>query len=344
MNGVMYLLKKMGKQSIKFSNPITIKTTASIAGPKEGQGPLSKYFDVVLDDILNGETSWEKAESRLIKDSMELAIKKSGMKKEEIDYILSGDLLNQATATTFGIRELNIPFFGIFGACSTFGEGMSLASILIDGDFAQNVLFGASSHFCAAEKQFRFPLNLGTQRPLTTTWTVTGSASCVLCKDGIGPFITHITTGKIVDMGITDPNNMGAAMAASAFDTISTHLEDTKREVNYYDLIITGDLGYVGSEVVKRLMTDKGFEFGSNYRDCGIQIFDQKTQDTHSGGSGCACSALTFSGYYFNKLKSKEINKILFVPTGALMSQTSAMQGESIPGIAHAIAIENVLA
>lgn len=336
------MLKKIGKQTIKFNSKINIKTVSSIAGPKEGEGPLGQYFDVVLEDILSGEESWEKAESKIVKDSMELVIKKSGLKKEEIDYVLSGDLLNQSCGTTFGIKELGIPFFGIFGACSTFGEGMSLGAILIDGDYANNVLIGASSHFCAAEKQFRFPLSLGSQRPLTSTWTVTGQGSAILSKNGEGPYITHITTGKIVDMGITDVNNMGAAMAPAAVDTIAMHLKDTNRQATYYDLILTGDLGYVGKDIIIKLMKDKGVDIGDNYTDCGIEIFDKEKQDTHSGGSGCACSALAFTGYYYKQLKDKKINKILFVPTGALMSQTSALQGETIPGVAHALAIENL--
>jgi stage V sporulation protein AD len=335
------MTKKIGSQSIQFKNPVSIKTTASIAGPKEAKGPIGSYFDTCLEDMLLKEKTWEKAESKMIKQCLELAVLKAGLKNSDIDYVISGDLLNQSTGSTFGIRGLNIPFFGVFGACSTFGEAMSLGAILIDGDFSQNVLIGASSHFCCAEKQFRFPLELGTQRPLTATWTVTGAGSAVLTKSGEGPYITHITTGKIVDMGVTDASNMGAAMAPAAFDTIYTHLKDTNRHHSYYDLIVTGDLGYVGRDIVISLMKDCGIQLGDNYRDCGIEIFDQKTQDTHSGGSGCGCSAITFSGYYYQKLKNKEIKRILFVPTGALMSLTSSLQGESIPGIAHAIAIES---
>ena len=333
--------KKIGKQSVKFENSIFVKATASIAGPKEGEGPLSSYFDEILQDVLDGEETWEKAESKIVKKSLELAVKKAGLKMENIDYIISGDLLNQSVGSTFGIRDTGRPFFGVFGACSTMGESMMLAAMLLDGGFGENILSNASSHFCAAEKQFRFPLNLGTQRPPTSTWTVTGAGSAVLSIDGKGPEITHATTGKIVDMGITDPNNMGAAMAPAAVDTLLAHFKDLNREPSYYDLIITGDLGYIGRELVVKLMKEEGFDLSSNYSDCGIKVFDKHTQDTHSGGSGCGCSAITFSGFLYSELVSEKYKKILFIPTGALMSTTSSQQGESIPGIAHALCIEN---
>ncbi len=333
-------MKKHGKQSILFQNPVNIKSVASVVGPKEGEGPLADFFDVVLADMLCGADSWEKAESEISKKSLELAIEKSGFQKTDIDYILSGDLLNQTTGTIFGVRDLEIPFFGLFGACSTMGEAMSLGSVLIDGGFAEKVLVGASSHFCSAEKQFRFPLNLGSQRPPTASWTVTGQGSAILTKDGEGPFITAITTGKIVDMGITDPNNMGAAMAPSAVSTLLAHFKELNRTPDYYDVIATGDLGHIGKDLVIKLMEEEGYKL-NNYTDCGIEIFDKDTQDTHAGGSGCGCSAVTFAGYFYKQLMEKKINKILFIPTGALMSPTSVQQGETIPGIAHAVAIEN---
>jgi len=335
------MAQHIGKQSMKFDKPPSILSTASTVGTKEGQGPLKKYFDVILNDNLNGQDSWEKAESKIVNDNFKLAIKKANLKIEDIDYIVAGDLLNQVCGSTFGIREFERPFFGIFGACSTMGEGMSLGSIIIDAGGANNILVGASSHFCAAEKQFRFPLELGTQRPQTSTWTVTGDGAAILSKSGSYPYITGITTGKIVDLGITDANNMGAAMAPAAADVIVNHLKDFNRKPDYYDLIITGDLGYVGKELIIKMVQDEGFDISGNYTDCGIEIFDKQKQDTHSGGSGCACSAVTFAGYFYSKLKSKEINKILFIPTGALMSTTSIQQGESIAGIAHAVVIEN---
>lgn len=335
------LAKHIGKQTVKFDNKISIISTASTVGPKEGQGPLSDYFDVVLDDMLFNEDSWEKAESKIVKTNFELAIKKSGLDKEKIDYIIAGDLLNQSTGSTYGIRDLNIPFFGLYGACSTMGESMCIGAVLIDSGAAKNILAGASSHFCAAEKQFRFPLELGTQRPLTSTWTVTGDGAVILSSNNSGPYIKAMTTGKIVDLGITDANNMGAAMAPAASDVIVNHFKDMNINPDYYDLIITGDLGYVGKDLTIQMVKEKGYDISKNYTDCGIEIFDQKTQDTHSGGSGCACSAVTFAGYLYKMLKEKKLNKILFIPTGALMSTTSIQQGESIPGIAHAVAIEN---
>ena len=231
-------------------------------------------------------------------------------------------------------------FFGIFGACSTFIEALCLGSVFIDGNAATNILCATSSHFCSAEKQFRFPLELGNQRPPSAQWTVTGSGAAILSKNGQGPYITHITPGKIIDMGIKDANNMGAAMAPAAIDTIITHFNDTGRNPSYYDAIVTGDLGYIGKEIVIELMKTKGYNISSNYNDCGTMIFDKSKQDTHSGGSGCACIATTFSGYLFNMLKTKKYKKILAVATGALTNATTSQQGESIPGIAHAIAVE----
>ena len=332
--------KRLGNRTIKLENPVSISATSSVVGSKEGEGPLKKYFDIVLQDGLAGEDSWEKAESAMAKKSFENLIKKAGKTPEDVDYILSGDLLNQSMGTNFGIRDLQIPFFGLFGACSTMGEAMSLGSMLIDGGYASTVIAGASSHFCSAEKQFRFPLELGTQRPLTSNWTVSGSGSCILEKNGNGPYITHITTGKIVDMGIKDANNMGAAMAPAAIDVLAAHLKDTGRSPDYYDIIATGDLGYIGHELVKKLMPDEGYSLGENYTDCGILIFDKETQDTHSGGSGCGCSAVTFAGYFYKQFLEGKLKKLLFIPTGALMSPTSAQQGETIPAIAHAVAVE----
>ncbi len=335
------MAKHIGQQSIKFEKKISIAATASTVGTKEGEGPLGKYFDVILKDAVDGEASWEKAESKIVKDTLTLAVKKAGLTMDDIDYIFSGDLLNQGTGSAYGIRDLNRPFFGLYGACSTFGESISLGSVTIESGGASKVLVGASSHFCAAEKQFRFPLGLGTQRPLTSTWTVTGDGAAVLSKNGAPPYITGITTGKIVDFGITDANNMGAAMATAAADIILTNLKDFNITPEYYDLIITGDLGYVGKELTIELRKKEGIDISNNYTDCGIEIYDRENQDTHSGGSGCACSAVTFSAYFYNKMKKNELDRILFVPTGALMSSTSVQQGESIPGIAHAVIIEN---
>lgn len=303
-------------------------------------GPLAKYFDKCIDDEFYGESSWEKAESKFIKDTTNLVLSKSGITNKDIDFCFAGDLLNQCISSTFGLREINIPFFGIFGACSTFAEALILGSMSIDGNFANNVLCAVSSHFCSAEKQFRFPLELGNQRPPTSQWTVTGSGACILSKEGTGPYITHITPGKIVDMGIKDANNMGSAMAPAAIDTLIAHLTDTSRSPDYYDAIITGDLGYIGRDIVLEIANSKGYNLKNNYNDCGILIFDKNKQDTHSGGSGCACSATVFSGYLYKELKNKRLKKLLLITTGALTNSTTSQQGESIPGIAHAVSIE----
>ena len=333
-------MKKVGKQTIIFENPPTILETASIVGPKEADGPLAKYFDKVLEDEFWGEETWEKAESKIVKETSSLVINKANLSNEQIDYCFSGDLLNQCISSSFGLRDSSIPLFGIFGACSTFVEGLSLGAVFAEASGANNILALASSHFCSAEKQFRFPLELGNQRTPTAQWTVTGSGAAIVSKNGTGPFITSITTGKIVDMGIKDANNMGAAMAPAALDTLLTHFKDTERSPSYYDGIFSGDLGYVGKDILSDLALKNGYNINSIYNDCGVLIFDKNKQDTHSGGSGCACIATVFSGYLFNQLKAKKYKKILLIATGALTNSTTSQQGESIPGIAHAISIE----
>ena len=333
-------MRHIGTQTIMFDNPPTILETSSIVGPKEAQGPLAKYFDQCLEDEFWGEKSWEKAESKIIKENVNSVISKSGIPATQIDYCFAGDLLNQCISSSFGLRELNMPFFGVFGACSTFVESLCLGSVFVEAGAAKNVLCATSSHFCSAEKQFRFPLELGNQRPPTSQWTVTGSGAAIISASGKGPFITHITPGKIIDMGIKDANNMGAAMAPAALDTLIAHFKDTGRKPSYYDAIITGDLGHVGKEILAEMAESKGYNINSNYNDCGVLMFDKEKQDTHSGGSGCACIATTFSGYFFKQLREKKIKKILLMATGALMNSTSTQQGETIPGIAHAVSIE----
>ena len=332
-------MKKLGKQSIQFDTPPTILECASIVGPKEAQGPLSKYFDQTLDDEFWGEKSWEKAESKIIKETVNTVISKSGIPSEQIDCCFAGDLLNQCISSSFGLRELSLPFFGVFGACSTFVESLCLGSICAES-FASHVLCATSSHFCSAEKQFRFPLELGNQRPPSSQWTVTGAGATILAQSGQGPFITCITPGKIVDMGIKDANNMGAAMAPAFADTVISHFLDTGRDPSYYDAIISGDLGYIGKDIAIDILRSQGYDVKSNYNDCGVLIFDKASQDTHSGGSGCGCCGSVFSGYLFKELQQRKIQKLLLVATGALMNSTSSQQGESIPGIAHAVSIE----
>ena len=332
-------MKKIGKQTIKFDNPPTILDCASIVGPKEAQGPLAEYFDQTLEDEFWGEKTWEKAESKIIKETVNTVISKSGVPSDQIDLMIAGDLLNQCISSSFGLREANIPFLGVFGACSTFVESMCIGSICVES-FAKNVLCATSSHFCSAEKQFRFPLELGNQRTPTAQWTVTGSGAAIITQSGMGPYITHITPGKIIDMGIKDANNMGAAMAPAFCETLITHFLDTGRSPNYYDSIISGDLGHVGKEIAIDIAKARGYNIKPNYNDCGVLIFDKEKQDTHSGGSGCGCCGSVFSGYFFKQLKAKKLKKVLLIATGALMNSTSSQQGESIPGIAHAISIE----
>lgn len=333
-------MEKIGKQTIKFNNPPSILNTACIVGPKEAQGPLAKYFDQCLEDEFWGESTWEKAESKIIKETVNTVLSKAAISSSDIDYCFAGDLLNQCISSSFGLRDLNVPFLGLFGACSTYVEGLIMCSIFTESNAGKKCLCAASSHFCSAEKQFRFPLELGNQRPQSSQWTVTGAGAAIISNSGVGPFVTHATIGKIVDMGIKDSNNMGAAMAPAALDTLLTHFKDTGRNPSYYDAIITGDLGHVGKEILIELSQLKGYNIKSNYNDCGVLIFDKNSQDTHSGGSGCACCGSVFSGYLFNQLKTKKLKKILLIATGALTNATSAQQGESIPGIAHAVSIE----
>ncbi len=336
-------IKKLGSQTVKLSNPPSIISTATIVGPKEGEGPLAQYFDNILEDDLFGESSWEKAESKLTKESVKAALSKAKLTESHMDYMFGGDLLNQLMATSFAARDLEIPFFGLYGACSNMSESLSLAAMIVDGGYADKVVATTSSHFSSAERQFRFPLESGNQRPLTAQWTVTGSGSAIISAIGQGPYITYLTTGKVIDYGIKDASNMGAAMAPAAVDTIRAHFKDTGFKPEDYDLIITGDLGHIGHEIVLELMQKEGYDMSKVFKDCGIEIFDREKQDTHAGGSGCGCSAVVFGGYLYEQLKLKKLNKIMLVATGALLSSTSAMQGESIPSIAHAVTIESKL-
>ncbi len=303
-------MKKIGNQTVVFDNKISILETASIVGPKEADGPLAKHFDKCLEDEFWGESSWEKAESKMIKEAVNLSINKSKISIDDIDYCFAGDLLNQCISSCFGLRDLGVPFFGIFGACSTFAEAISLASVFIDGGAGNTAICAVSSHFCSAEKQFRFPLELGNQRPPTSQWTVTGSGSLVLSKEGKGPYITSITTGKIVDMGIKDVNNMGAAMAPAFVDTLIAHFKDTGRNPDYYDGIFSGDLGYVGKEIAIELAESKGYNIKENYNDCGVLMFDKDKQDTHMGGSRlCMHAEQYFQDYYLMSLRIKILKK-----------------------------------
>ncbi len=332
--------KKLGKQTVAFKNPPAITSAYTVVGPKEGEGPLAKYFDIILEDEFWGEKTWEKTEAKIVKECIAGCLGNEKVSNEDIDYLFSGDLLNQCISSSFGIRERAIPYLGLFGACSTFVEGIALGAMTIDGGMADIIIASTSSHFCSAEKQFRFPLELGNQRPPSSQWTVTGSGTVMLKAGGIGPKVTHATIGKIIDMGIKDANNMGAAMAPAAVDTLYQHFIDTGRKPDYYDLILTGDLGFIGKQIATELMLSRGYDIKSNYNDCGCLIFDKEKQDVHSGGSGCGCIATTFSGYIYNLIQKQELKKVLLCATGALMSTTTAQQNESILGIAHAVSIE----
>lgn len=331
--------KHMGKQTVKLQNPPAILANAAVVGKKEGEGPLAPCFDYICEDSYFGEKTWEKAESNMMKRSFSIACDKAGLPPSALQYILGGDLLNQCAASSFAMCDSGIPFFGLFGACSTMAESLSLGSMLIDGGFCDNVAAISCSHFCSAERQFRLPLEYGGQRPPTSQWTVTGAGTVILSKNGQGPFITHVTSGKIVDAGVTDANNLGAAMAPSAYDTLKTHFDDTGLAPEDYDLIVTGDLGYIGREAVVELFSRDGVKLGSNLMDCGLLIFDRSTQDVHSGGSGCGCCATVLGGMLIDGMRARKWKRMLFAATGALFSTTSAQQGEAIPGICHAVAL-----
>lgn len=331
----------MGLQTVKLENPPSIFSNYSIVGPKEGQGPLKKYFDMIIEDDLWGEDSFEKAERKIQEECIKGAINKAGLSDKDMDYLISGDLLNQIVASGYAARQLGIPFFGLYGACSTMTESLSLGAMLIDGGFADKLVCATSSHFSTAERQFRFPLEYGSQRKFSAQWTVTGAGATVLSKDGIGPFVKYITSGKIIDAGIKDASNMGAAMAPAAMDTLIHHFQDTGFSPKDYDLIITGDLGYVGKDIVLDMMKKEGYDLKGLYTDCGVEIYNQNEQDTHAGGSGCGCSATVFNGYILEQMKKGNLNRVLFMATGALHSTMITQQGESIPCIAHAVTIEN---
>lgn len=341
--------QQVGKGSLCFSETPFIISTASIVGKKEGEGPLQDYFDVVGSDDKFGADNWEAAESALQKEALTLAIGKLNRKAEDIRYLFAGDLLGQTIASSFGLKEFEIPLFGLYGACSTCGESLSLASMNVAAGYADCVAAVTSSHFASAEKQFRFPLEYANQRPKSATWTVTGSGAFILAtKEKMEQFqvkplakITGVTTGKIVDFGVKDSMNMGAAMAPAACDLIYQHLQDFGRTPNDYDKIVTGDLGTVGQEILIDLLQKKGYNIANVHEDCGIKIYDGEKQNTGAGGSGCGCSAVTFSAYYLKKIQEGTIKRMLFIPTGALLSTVSFNEGQSVPGIAHGVVVES---
>lgn len=367
--------RQIGRQSVLYANPPYILKESSVVGKKEGEGPLGKYFDEINEDPMCGGSSWEEGESRLQERAVELLLQKSGHKAEDIRFLLGGDLLGQLIATSFGIENFQIPFLGLYGACSTMGESLALGSMLVAGGFADYTIALTSSHFASAEKQFRFPLGYGNQRPFSATWTVTGSGAVLIGKKAETSErnienvkdkdierndkdiernienmkdkdikrnirISGVTLGRIVDFGVKDSMNMGACMAPAAADLIVNHFRDFERKPEDYDQIITGDLGVVGHRILREMLLEQGYPVENRLMDCGNEIYDSASQDTHAGGSGCGCSAVTLTSYILRKMRQGEWRRVLFVPTGALLSTVSFNEGNSVPGIAHGIILE----
>lgn len=347
----------IGRTSIAYAEPVLIKGSGSIVGQTEGEGPLGEYFDKVGTDKndMFGADSWEKAESALQKEAIAITLEKTGLEAKDIRYLFSGDLLGQNIASSFGVMDYKIPLFGLYGACSTCGESLCLGSMTVAAGYAQTVLCLTSSHYASAQKEFRYPLEYGGQRPLYASWTVTGSAAFVLQPMKLAQgekeakqnykrklAITGVTPGRIMDYGIKDSFNMGCAMAPAACDTIVTNLKDFNRAVKDYDAIITGDLGNVGKEALFKLLEEQRIDISDRYYDCGMLMYDESKQDVHAGGSGCGCSATVLSAYLLKKLEKGEWNRILFVPTGALLNKTSFNEGQTVPGIAHGVVIEGI--
>lgn len=328
---------RVGRYTIRMDSPPAVNGYAAIVGKKEGEGPLAKNFDQISEDTTFGEKTWEKAESRMQQQTLDLALRKAQITPETVDMIFAGDLLNQCIGSSYGLRSFGIPFAGLYGACSTMAESLALASAFIEGGFANVTVALTSSHFCSAERQYRYPLEYGGQRPPSAQWTVTGAGAAVLSTKGDGPFIREVTLGRILDLGIKDVNNMGAAMAPAAADTLKNYLTDTGTQSDMFDLIITGDLGAIGSTLLSELLEKEGIQLGSKYTDCGLLIYDREKQDVHAGGSGCGCSASVLCSYIFNNMRCGNLNEVLFIATGALMSPISMQQGESIPSVAHLI-------
>ncbi len=336
---------RIGMQTIALSTRPAICGSAAYAGKMEGEGPLGTQFDFVTQDELYNQDSFELAEKQLYLDAIRKAIRKGGSKPEDVQFLLGGDLLNQIITASFSARDLGIPFIGLYGACSTMAESLALASMLLDGGHADQVICAASSHFCTAERQYRYPLEFGAQRPPTAQWTVTGAGATLLSTQPKAPVLAHITQvcmGRVVDLGITDANNMGAAMAPAAADTLLALFADTRTTPEDYDLIVTGDLGQVGHDLLMQLMREQRMPLpDERYTDCGLLIFDREKQDVHAGGSGCGCSAVVLNAHFLPMLQSGKLKRIIFMATGALMSLTSSQQGESIPGVAHAVVLES---
>ncbi len=330
---------KRGKQSFVFTHPPVISAWASVAGKKESEGPLSGYIDIKQTDSYFGQKTWEQAERYMQQQALETLVNKAKLSHADIGAVFSGDLLNQCIGSSFTLRNQNIPHIGLYGACSTMAEGLLTASMAVGGEFLDNAVAMTSSHFASSERQYRFPLGYGGQRTPTAQWTVTGSGAALVTQKGKGPKITACTIGTVTDLGITDANNMGAAMAPAALATIRAHFQDMNTNADAFDLIVTGDLGQLGKDILLTLAQQEHLNIGGKLCDCGTLVFDSLKQDVHSGGSGCGCSAITLCGYLLDKLHKGKLNKILFCGTGALLSPTSTQQGLPIPGVCHAVAI-----
>lgn len=333
------MAKRIGKRTVEFEE-VFMLSSAAVGGKKEGEGPLKDYFDKVFNDEYLGTGSFEKAESALQKNALNLAIKKGGVKESEIDYVCAGDLLNQCIGSSFGIRDMGLPFLGLYGACSTIALGIGVASIFVDSGAANIAAAVTSSHFCSSERQFRFPLEYGSQRPPTSQWTATAAGAVIISSKQSKIKINHFTAGEIVDLGIKDANNMGAAMAPAAADTILHFFRDTATAPECYDKIFTGDLGFVGSELLYELMNKNGVDIKSKHEDCGKLLYNREGQDVHAGGSGCGCVGSTLAGYIVNNMLEGKLKRVLVCGTGALLSTVSTGQGESIPSIAHLIELK----
>lgn len=331
--------QKRGRQSFSLANPPVITAWASVAGKKESEGPLAHTFDIKNRDTYFGQKTWEQAEKYMQQQALKKLAEKAGMAQTDFDLVFSGDLLNQCIGSSFTLRNLGIPHLGLYGACSTMAESLLMASMAVGGGFADKVVAMTSSHFASSERQYRFPLGYGGQRTPTAQWTVTGSGAALVRSEGKGPRITACTIGTVTDLGIKDASNMGAAMAPAAYSTIRAHFEDMKTAPEDFDLIVTGDLGQLGKEMLLELAKREGVSLGGKLTDCGTMVFDNTKQDVHAGGSGCGCSAITLCGYLLGQLSTGKLKKILFCGTGALLSPTSTQQGLPIPGVCHAVCL-----
>ena len=330
--------KKLGGQTAALACPPSLLSFANVVGKKEGEGPLAACFDYVDTDDAFGASTWEQSERAMQQKALTLALEKAGPGEGQLDWLFAGDLLNQCVSSSFAARDQQFPFFGLYGACSTMGEGLALASMTLDGGFGQRAGVVVSSHFCTAERQYRTPLEYGSQRTPTAQWTVTAAGAVLLSREGPGPYLTHVTPGRVVDKGVTDTNNMGAAMAPAAFATLRAHFDDLHCTPEDYDRIVTGDLGKLGSELLHGLLEKDGIR--ADVQDCGVMIFDTRRQDVHCGGSGCGCSASVLCGPLLSRMERGELRRLLFCGTGALLSPLSTQQGESIPAVCHAVVLE----